>query len=441
MPKCSYLPASFNSVQEYIECHTPLVVEEGREKLRQAASSHLKVPFQKVRLKEVTQLGPEFLHAESSLHGVMQDERLLLTFDDPKELSSTGDVVLLKIHSLGKETVCCGIVLSSSNVAISHDDKSVNVLVCQRTPSIALSYLLTHDVISDALAANRTWQLTILCNLTTSAREYQAILKLNTLQSWMQRAILTPRHHGLLQTTSNGLQNRYNFKKIAPDLHDVLQSSCNDAQVRAIETSVVDPSPITLIQGPPGTGTHVLRLLKKMFFNYSLGKTFTIMGIVSACLAGVASLSNTATSPSDRKNKSSKKIRIGESLMTAATVATLHTPKILICAPSNAAVDEIVIRILKSGVYNRRGETCHDIRLMRLGRIGQASIATHPVCLENLLKQVKTSGVSVRTKRQDLIQNAQIICCTLSNAGSLHMSKFEHAFDMVIIDEGCQVGK
>ena len=155
------------------------------------------------------------------------------------------------------------------------------------------------------------------------------------------------------------------------------------------------------------------------------------MGIVSACLAGVAS---------PREIKKSKRICIGASFLPpAAPVEKPRDPKVLICAPSNAAVDEIVMRIQNTGLLNKMGEAC-SINLMRLGRKEQASPKTHDVCFDTLLTQARRRGVSIRKTRQELIRKHQIICCTLSTAGSFPMCEFDHEFDMVIIDEGCQVG-
>ncbi|KAJ5484735.1 hypothetical protein N7539_004723 [Penicillium diatomitis] len=99
----------------------------------------------------------------------------------------------------------------------------------------------------------------------------------------------------------------------------------NQSQAKAIK-SAVDNDGFTLIQGPPGSG-----------------KTKTITALVGCLLTA----------------------KIGAAFQSAKPVA--GTPrKILVCAPSNAAVDELVMR-LRNGVKARCG-MFEKISVVRLGR-------------------------------------------------------------------------
>lgn len=44
--------------------------------------------------------------------------------------------------------------------------------------------------------------------------------------------------------------------------------------------------------------------------------------------------------------------------------------KILICAPSNAAIDEIILRILAGGIFDSTGKS-RKVRLIRLGLLDE----------------------------------------------------------------------
>uniref|UniRef100_A0A060TAU8 ARAD1D26598p n=1 Tax=Blastobotrys adeninivorans TaxID=409370 RepID=A0A060TAU8_BLAAD len=107
----------------------------------------------------------------------------------------------------------------------------------------------------------------------------------------------------------------------------------NTSQARAI-LGTVSSRGVSLIQGPPGTG-----------------KTKTILGIVGAYLT--------------RQMQSTQPRRI------------------LICAPSNAAVDELVIR-LKDGVYGNNGKLLKP-PVVRLGRTDAISEHVKELTLEDLV--------------------------------------------------------
>lgn len=121
----------------------------------------------------------------------------------------------------------------------------------------------------------------------------------------------------------------------------------NESQARAIGVSF-NTSGFSLIQGPPGTG-----------------KTKTIIGIIGYMLSSFHS-SNSINVPENQ-----------------AKFATEKKRKILVCAPSNAAVDELVLR-LKDGVMNSKGEK-YTPQLVRLGRTDAINTAVKDMTLEELV--------------------------------------------------------
>ncbi|KAF1993343.1 tRNA-splicing endonuclease-like protein [Amniculicola lignicola CBS 123094] len=124
----------------------------------------------------------------------------------------------------------------------------------------------------------------------------------------------------------------------------------NKAQAKAVK-SAIDNDAFTLIQGPPGTG-----------------KTKTIVAIVGAILS--------------------------DSLRNQGTAITIHgqpprqdsaPKKLLVCAPSNAAVDELVMRF-KDGVKTLRGEL-RKVNIVRLGRGDAINANVQDVTLEELVNK------------------------------------------------------
>ncbi|KAK9461751.1 SEN1 N terminal-domain-containing protein [Lipomyces oligophaga] len=106
----------------------------------------------------------------------------------------------------------------------------------------------------------------------------------------------------------------------------------------------------TLIQGPPGTG-----------------KTKTILGIIGATLSTTKSRGMPINIPGQRAPE-------------PKVPAPVEQKRILVCAPSNAAVDELVLR-LKGGIRNSTGSLFFP-KIVRLGRSDIINPAVRDLTLE-----------------------------------------------------------
>ncbi|RMZ90036.1 hypothetical protein DV736_g2740, partial [Chaetothyriales sp. CBS 134916] len=141
----------------------------------------------------------------------------------------------------------------------------------------------------------------------------------------------------------------------------------NKAQAKAVK-SAVDNDAFTLIQGPPGSG-----------------KTKTICAIVGAIMTGFLSKS----SEGPRLNTAHA---ANPSLPRAAR-------KVLVCAPSNAAVDELVMRF-KKGVKTMHGST-ESLSVIRLGRSEAINAQVKDVTLEELVNARLNMNTS-REQKEDI---------------------------------------
>ena len=217
----------------------------------------------------------------------------------------------------------------------------------------------------------------------------------------------------------------------------------NESQKKAIyRTNKMKKNDILLIQGPPGTG-----------------KTHTIMGLISLLL----------------KNE--------------------PKTKILICAPSNAAIDEICARLANKGVYNSKFENikCNFLRFGLYDRKDKEKkyletlngkilekysleylsdqkykkdIDNLSEKLENLRRQLNNynedkdkniayiknteSEISLCLKlyadkryqrslfEHEILVTTPILCTTLNNAGNERLKKANLAYEYLIIDEASQ---
>ncbi|KAM5346868.1 hypothetical protein ACJ41O_009873 [Fusarium nematophilum] len=182
-----------------------------------------------------------------------------------------------------------------------------------------------------------------ITNMTTIEREYAA---LESLQYYdLMDEILKAEPSPII---------RYGDEKITNCMENY---ALNHGQAMAV-LGAHDNDGFTLIQGPPGTG-----------------KTKTIVAMVGTLLSEqLSQMANPVT-------------QMGVPLRpNGAPVANnqARSKKLLVCAPSNAAVDELVLR-LKSGVKTSSGKT-RNINVLRLGRSDAINAAVKDVTLDELVK-------------------------------------------------------
>ncbi|KAI5305347.1 hypothetical protein KEM56_004657 [Ascosphaera pollenicola] len=187
-----------------------------------------------------------------------------------------------------------------------------------------------------------------ITSLTPMEREYGALMALQyyDLSDEITRAQPSP----ILNYTPESLrpfERTYNL---------------NAAQAKAVK-SALDNDAFTLIQGPPGSG-----------------KTKTICALVGALLSSSLGGSGSA-------------VRIPGADFKPATHGT-NAKKLLICAPSNAAIDELVMR-LKAGGKTLDGRD-HQLNVVRFGRSDAINANVIDVTLDELVSQ-KLSGIGRKT--------------------------------------------
>ncbi|KAI0475903.1 hypothetical protein GGR56DRAFT_442056 [Xylariaceae sp. FL0804] len=175
-------------------------------------------------------------------------------------------------------------------------------------------------------------------NMTTIEREYASLESLQYYDLAIE--ILEAKPSPMLKFSPEAVE------KTMQNYH------LNAGQAKAIMNAKANEA-FTLVQGPPGTG-----------------KTKTIVAMVGSLLTGnFASNNGTAikrpNGPSPAGSKGTSK-------------------KLLVCAPSNAAVDELVLR-LKAGVKSSTG-SFHKINVVRLGRTDVINAAVKDCTLDELVK-------------------------------------------------------
>ncbi|GAA6010562.1 hypothetical protein JCM11491_002971 [Sporobolomyces phaffii] len=205
-----------------------------------------------------------------------------------------------------------------------------------------------HDA-GSALAARTRWELLKLANLSTVHREYAALQALEWLDLCPE--ILNPRPPQAIELDPRLVQSTMNAYKV------------NEPQARAIQGSLRTEG-FSLIQGPPGTG-----------------KTSTIVGLIGAFIESRprVAVPLAVGKPTDPSN-------------------VPPVPKVLLCAPSNAAVDEVAKR-LKEGVRSSDGQL-YVPKVVRIGADSSVDISVKEIFIDELVERA-TSGARTTANGSD----------------------------------------
>ncbi|KAI0335924.1 hypothetical protein GY45DRAFT_1316694 [Cubamyces sp. BRFM 1775] len=196
------------------------------------------------------------------------------------------------------------------------------------------------------LQVGSIWSLSKVLSLSTLIREYAALMALpyyDLLDSVLHTRLAKP-----ARIDSSEVQRVMDAYKV------------NEPQANAILKSLATEG-FALIQGPPGTG-----------------KTSTICGLVQLYLS--------------RRPKASAIIHPGRP-------AEREMPKkILLCAPSNAAIDEIAYR-LKEGVSGA-GHRAEHPKVVRIGAPKSMNLSIREVSLEYLIDQKLNANPDLKNSKE-----------------------------------------
>ncbi|KAF9516494.1 hypothetical protein BS47DRAFT_1483978 [Hydnum rufescens UP504] len=201
--------------------------------------------------------------------------------------------------------------------------------------------------LNDQLVIGSRWRLYRVLSLSTVHREYAAMVGLQYYDLFP--SVVHPRKTELPIISPNRVRNCMATYRV------------NEPQALAILGSL-DTQGFSLIQGPPGTG-----------------KTSTIIGLVGMFLTS-RSTPATAIHPG-RPSKAEDRDAV---------------KKMLICAPSNAAIDEVAQR-LKLGVRNGSG----SVIIPNIVRIGHDE-KMHPSIKDVSLDELVSAKLSKDPKAMDL---------------------------------------
>ncbi|KAK9069562.1 hypothetical protein SSX86_011466 [Deinandra increscens subsp. villosa] len=301
-----------------------------------------------------------------------------------------------------------------------------------------------------------SWHIMKICSLSTIAREYVAMRSISFL----------PYKDLILNAADSNHSSEDQAWKISKPLMDYIQANHNSTQLEAIRAGL-SRRKFVLIQGPPGTG-----------------KTQTILGLLSAILHATPARMHTKGKISEIKRgpdlhiedkkqqwakaspwltginpRDAKMPKDGDDGFFPTTGNDLkpevvnssrkYRVRVLVCAPSNSALDEIVLRLLSTGIRDENDRP-YTPKIVRIGLKAHHSVQA--VSMDYLVEQ-KLAGMDFQTAdkqkqgggardrdviRASIMDESAIVFSTLSFSGSSLFTKLGRNFDIVVIDEAAQ---
>ncbi|KAK9026431.1 hypothetical protein V6N11_039270 [Hibiscus sabdariffa] len=361
------VPGRFESVEEYVRVFEPLLFEECRAQLYST-------------WEELSESPSRDTHIMVRIKSIERRERgwydvIVLPANECKWVFKEGDVAVLWAPRPGS------VRTKRNNTSVEEDEEAEvtgrvagtvrrHIPIDTRDPLGAILHFyvgdsydsnckIDDDHILRKLQPKAIWNLTVLGSLATTQREYVALHAFCRLNSQMQTAILkpSPDHFPKYEQQTPAMPECF-----TPNFIDHLHRTFNGPQLAAIQwaathtaagtssgvTKRQEPWPFTLVQGPPGTGkTHtvwgmlnVIHLVQYQHYYTSLLKK---LAPESYKQINENSLDNVPMGSIDEvlQNMDQNLFRTLPKLC--------QKPRMLVCAPSNAATDELLSRVLDRG--------------------------------------------------------------------------------------------
>lgn len=436
---------AYKDVNDYISIFEPLLFEEVKAQIVQGRDEEEETDWKTgiiIECNEADGFHLPMVFAED-WESYSQNDLLLLSkkkFGEGKELPTTYAFALVEHRQLGKIRL---------RMQLNGEVRGSNTGEVESCPRLLSMRPLVKEV-------QKMWSIMKICSLSTIVREYVALRSVSSL----------PFKDLILKAAESNQNSEDRAWKISRPLMDYIERNHNISQLEAIRAGLSRKT-FVLIQGPPGTG-----------------KTQTILGILSVILHATparihskgklteikrgpelpiqdkynhwekASPWLAGTNPRDAimpKNGDEGFFPTTGNELKPEVVnsSRKYRVRVLVCAPSNSALDEIVLRLLTTGIRDEN-DRAYNPKIVRIGLKAHHSVQS--VSMDHLVEQ-KLAGMDFQTgdkqkhggagRDRDAIRNSvldesAIVFSTLSFSGSALFSKLNRTFDVVIIDEAAQ---
>ncbi|KAF8389472.1 hypothetical protein HHK36_026167 [Tetracentron sinense] len=417
MSKLKEVPVCFQSHDHYVDIFRPLVLEEFKAQLHSS--------FVDASSSDDICCGSLFVLSVEKI----DDFHLVRGVPDESESTasrgcSENDLIMLTKHPLQNSSHDVHMVGKVERREKDNKRRS-NILVIRFYLQNGSSRL---NRARRLLLERSKWYLSRIMSIIPQLREFQALSSLKDIP--ILPIILKPTNHSLDYNKSIKVE----LGKLSQPMQRILESSFNNSQLQAISVAIgpLDSAKdfqLSLIQGPPGTG-----------------KTRTIVAIVSGLLAlslqrknDTTKLPNSSLKPSsisctNPRPQFSQSAAIARAWQDAGFARQLNEDaqknskstessargRVLICAQSNAAVDELVSRISNEGLYGSDGKMYKPY----LVRVGNAK-TVHPNSLPFFIDTLVDQRLTEERMNESVTKNE------LSADSSAHRSNLERLVDRI----------
>ncbi|KAG5237987.1 P-loop containing nucleoside triphosphate hydrolases superfamily [Salix suchowensis] len=373
------VPVCFQSPEQYVDIFRPLVLEEFKAQLHSSfveMSSWEEMYYGSLSVLSVERIDDfhlvRFVHddSDSTSRSLFENDLLLLTKEAPENAAHD-------VHMVGKVE------------RRERENKRRSSILLIRFYFLNGSLRLNQA--RRQLVDRSKWHACRIMSITPQLREFQALSSIKDIP--ILSAILKPINDSL----GNNESRELGLGNLSQPLQQTLKSSFNESQLQAISVTIGSPIlkkdfDLSLIQGPPGTG-----------------KTRTIVAIVSGLLAspqGTRDTKNPLKGHLKQGNgmcitsrpKINQSVAIARAWQDAALARQLNEDvgrneksvessfrrRVLICAQSNAAVDELVSRISSQGLYGNDGKMYRPY-LVRVGNAKTVHPNSFPFFIDTLV--------------------------------------------------------
>lgn len=424
------VPLTFKSSEQYMEIFRPLLMDEFKAQLQRS--------YEELNLSDSTTTGVVRLMSLERVDDFNLGRFMAEAGSDAAPRScAENDLILLSRQpmSVGQQT-CHLLAKVESRERESKSRATIllmKIYINMSDPRLTKAKRLLVD--------RSKWHLTKVMNMSPQLRECQALSSVPCLP--LLPILLTPDTSIPAQEAKSTEHSKpsLDLRGLPEALQEKITAEYNESQIRAIafaiggKETMTNTHQLTLVQGPPGTG-----------------KTRTIVAVISALLAVKSPRRNPRTGkenshvPTGRSTNMSAAARtsfaISKSWQDAAIAKQMMKdsdsgfgdgPKqrVLVCAQSNAAVDEIVARILKNGLYGANGAFFRP-SIVRIGAVKSVHPNSLPVFIDTLVNQrlgaekdddedaaeekAQAKLMESRAKLEDIIEFIQVLEALLSQA-------------------------
>jgi senataxin len=384
---------------------------------------------------------------------------------------NNGDLILIHRETLDNELsnehTLSIIDKFSRNIILSRVELDMNIPRC--------------NSIAKYLSKNSKWYVTKLCNTATITREFSALMSIEDLL--LKDILLNPLEDDYDDNNIKKKEDMYFY--IPKKLDILLYQKFNLSQYEAIKNSIKKKG-LTLIQGPPGTGksTTILGILSVLLSSslqkeevdrknsvimqisnemklakeknnnhninndnnndyYSLEDKFNYIIDTHPWYINDNNINDNIDFEIDDMFNFKEYPEDNKKMMIKPELSDISPPKkILICAPSNVAIDEIIRKLINQGLYDSNGKK-YIPKLIRIGPNYNPNLKEYSLdyMINEFVKSNKNDNLNIKdneTIKNQILQNVKIICSTLSMTGSNILLNLNEKFDTIIIDEASQ---